>query len=650
MPGHGSMNTGMNVNMNMGGAATNHMYGRPQQNPAMSVNMGMNMGQTGHAMPMGGMQGAGMQAVGGMGMGMQPQAQYAGMYAQPAVQQQQRPVGYGMQQQPMQPYQQPQQQPMGMAPVAGPVRPPYNGPVQPQVQQPFVPPGPYSSIQPAGPMTPMSHSTGRPSGNYQGTRGGRRPGGPVPNPGGPGPMGMNGSNGMNGGGGGGNFPPAKRPRMEGPQGNRPMGPPGAMAGPPMTPGPRSAPVGNGMSPNASMRPGPPSEYGGSQDGRGMGNGPPRGSNRGRGMSGSIGSGMSRGVPGGRGRGGSFGASSDAGSSRGGPRPIRGTGSGPIPSSGPSSYRGRGAKFISGPGSSSGYTGPPRAPRGARGSSTRGGYSSRTGESYGNHRQYPDRTTGPGSSKAPPRGPAGSGGKAKPEFSTPNRSRGAKNRSGDDSEATAAYNEEKTRVAREEARKRTMTDFRIIGLEIKQLGWKWGRVRDVEVEDDNDSAASDIDEKLELEDGVKVEEEAKPDVKIDVETAENTASQKVETEVPCGSSDAIAKPSDSALKEESVNQPTSTPDATSGQVKSEPVPGLKQDEAKVQPENAAHQSGVESSCKFEKTGCQVRQLISLHHSAEEVVKKRGEKRKAKMSSPDAGKYLLVCRKQDACSSL
>lgn len=605
MPGHGSMNAGMNVNMNMGGAAaTNHMYGRPQQNPAMGANMGMNMGQTGHAMPIGGMQGVGMQGVGGgMGMGMQPQAQYAGMYAQPAVQQPQRPVGYGMQQQPMQPYQQPQQQPMGMAPVAGPVRPPYNGPVQPQVQQPFVAPGPYSSIQPAGPMTPMSQSTGRPSGNYQGSRGGRRPGGPGPVPGGPGPMGMNGLNGMHGGGGGANFPPAKRPRMEGPQGSRPMGPPGAMAGPPMTPGPRSAPIGNGMSSNAPIRHGPPSEYGGSQDGRGMGNGPPRGSSRGRGTSGSVSGGMSRGVSGGRGRGGSFGASSDAGSSRGGPRPIRGTGSGPIPSSGPSSYRGRGAKLIPGPGSSSGYTGTPRAPRGARGSSTRGGYTSRTGESYGNHRQYQDRTTGPGSSKPPPRGPAGPGGKAKSEFSTLNRSRGAKNRSGDDSEATAVYNEERTRVAREEARKRTMTDFRIIGLEIKQLGWKWGRVRDVEVEDDNDSAASDIDERLELRDDaageekdVKVKEGAAPDVKVDVDTAEITASQTVETEVPSGSSNEIAKPSDSALKEEDADQPTSAPDAPSGRVKSEPVPEFKQDEAKVQPENAAHRSGVESSCK------------------------------------------------------
>lgn len=40
----------------------------------------------------------------------------------------------------------------------------------------------------------------------------------------------------------------------------------------------------------------------------------------------------------------------------------------------------------------------------------------------------------------------------------------------------------------------MTDFRIIGLEIKQLGWKWGAVRDLEAEefegDETDSGESE----------------------------------------------------------------------------------------------------------------------------------------------------------------
>ncbi|KAJ9098721.1 hypothetical protein QFC21_004369 [Naganishia friedmannii] len=512
MPGQAPMGAANGMNMHMGAqAAGGPVYGRPQ-NQQIGMNMGMNMGHAGQGMPMGGggvgMQGAGAGAM-GMGMGMhgqtayaQPQGQaryvapaqqpqyaapvqpqYAGMYApQQPVPGQQQPGAYGMQAMPT--YAQPQQ-PMNVGPTAGPTRPYRPPPPQAQGQQPYGAPGPYSSIQPAGPMTPMGPA--QPGANFQGNMGGRRPGGPGPSSGGPGGF----ANGTNG-----NFPPAKRPRMEGPPANR-MGAPGPMSGPSPS-GPRSAPAGMA----GSGRRGPTSDYGGSTDG-GIRppsiNGPPRGSSsRGRGLS-SANAITPRGVPGaGRGRGGSFASGpSDAGSIRGSPRSTRGTGHGAAaPSS--SSYRGRGGKFPSSSTSSApSGSGAPRAPRnGARGTAPgRGGHpSSRSGESSGNHRQYAGSSTG---SKTAPQAPSGPGQKRRASTSGPNPARtGGKTHAAQDSES-AAYQEERTRVAREEARKRTMTDFRIIGLEIKQLGWKWGSVRDLEAEefegDETDSGDSEEEE-------------------------------------------------------------------------------------------------------------------------------------------------------------
>ncbi|KAI5452136.1 Proteasome subunit alpha type-6 [Naganishia albida] len=622
MPGPGTtmgVGVGMNMAMPATGAAGNHMYGRPQQAPVMGAQgMGMQQQQQQQQQqPAYGMQAMGMQGVPMQGIAMQPQG-YAGMYQQPAVQgMQPQQQAYGMQ--PMA-YQQPQQQPMAMpagAAVAGPVRP-YGRPAQQQapIQQPYAGPGPYSSIQPAGPMTPMNPT--RPPFSGGGARGGRRPPPPPPS-GGPGPNhapAMNGNHPPTG-----NFPPAKRPRMEGPPPVR-----GPSLGPPAPP--RSAPAA-GM--DTRDRRYPPSDYGGSQDGGRppssmMRDGPPRGSIRGRGVGGI---GMSRGVPASRGRGGSFSAAaaatSESGSIRRSPRPIRASVHGPPPSV-PSSYRGRGgAKFTPGPGSSSAHPGAPRAPRtGPRGSERgRGGYATRPGETYGHHRRYEPgglAAGGPGS-KIPHKAPSGPAGGSRRPSATPGRTPGGKSRAGADDEAgAAAYQEERTRVAREEARKRTMTDFRIVGLEIKQLGWKWGTVREIEVPaEEGDSGEGSADEGG---------EEESVDGKDQEEVEDVAGEAKTEDELPA-----------------KVEPVATTDSATNADVKVEPGVEQVTSEAPVKAEAVDAQDGIATSDSKDDAAESVTETSGVkaengvvqeaaESTSEEVVRKRGEKRKAKMSSPDA----------------
>lgn len=77
--------------------------------------------------------------------------------------------------------------------------------------------------------------------------------------------------------------------------------------------------------------------------------------------------------------------------------------------------------------------------------------------------------------------------------------------------TAVVDVEREKVAKEEARRRTLTDFRIVGLEIKALGWKWGVVRPVRSEDDEEDEEEDEDEedrKSEAGGEEKVEEAAR----------------------------------------------------------------------------------------------------------------------------------------------
>jgi hypothetical protein len=134
----------------------------------------------------------------------------------------------------------------------------------------------------------------------------------------------------------------------------------------------------------------------------------------------------------------------------------------------------------------------------------------------------------------------------------------------------------------------MTDFRIIGLEIKQLGWKWGTVRDIPVEDDGeDSAESDVDEKEEQgeddaapeDKDIKLEGEAKPDVEVPETTEEAT-------ELPVKGEEAIASQSEVAeLKEALDSSKDDKASVERTQVES------------VKAENGVEQDVPESTCEY-----------------------------------------------------
>ena len=92
-------------------------------------------------------------------------------------------------------------------------------------------------------------------------------------------------------------------------------------------------------------------------------------------------------------------------------------------------------------------------------------------------------------------------------------------------ATAVVDVEREKVAKEEARRRTLTDFRIVGLEIKALGWKWGVVRPVQSEDDTDVEDEDeVDRKSEAGGEEKGEEGAR-----DANQEKETATEEAEVE-------------------------------------------------------------------------------------------------------------------------
>jgi 20S proteasome subunit alpha 6 len=186
----------------------------------------------------------------------------------------------------------------------------------------------------------------------------------------------------------------------------------------------------------------------------------------------------------------------------------------------------------------------------------------------------DRGRGRGGSSSVPRGPAGM---RRPDLPRP--------------PVSVSRDKDKERSKRRKDRadkewKTTMTDFRIVGIEMKDLGWKWGLTGD-EIKED-------------------VEEEVKEEL-VEVDGEKTTGVDDVnEEETPVA---------------EQVNGEVVLPDAAETSVTEAPVEQIEGDseadpEVKTEPDTKPD---------LEVSG----------ESAEVVEEKRGEKRKAKTSSPDGG---------------
>lgn len=185
--------------------------------------------------------------------------------------------------------------------------------------------------------------------------------------------------------------------------------------------------------------------------------------------------------------------------------------------------------------------------------------------------------------------------------------------------------EREKVAKEEARKRTLTDFRIVGLEIKSLGWKWGVVRPDAAEDDEDD-----EEEAEDEAAAEGDQQAEPN---ETDQLRNGLAEEdaVEWDVKAEPTD----PSDIQVEVE---------------VKVEQVPSEATQAAPVEAHDKEAPNEVEG-ISAENTGAEVVKeesdepqeikdtadvsTVAAGVAGSTVEGKRGEKRKAKMSSPDAG---------------
>ncbi len=158
----------------------------------------------------------------------------------------------------------------------------------------------------------------------------------------------------------------------------------------------------------------------------------------------------------------------------------------------------------------------------------------------------------------------------------------------DREQDRVKDEERARKMKEEARRRTFTDFRIVGLEIRSLDWQWGTVRSVE------SADEDEDEVNERAD------DGRDDVSSDEDEDE-----------------------EDGVPEHKRQNGSSTPAKSTDLVKVE-----QQDVKKAEEE-----SGPGGETQLEETSNGVASSEEKGNPTDPS--KRGEKRKAKMSSPDAG---------------
>jgi hypothetical protein len=185
--------------------------------------------------------------------------------------------------------------------------------------------------------------------------------------------------------------------------------------------------------------------------------------------------------------------------------------------------------------------------------------------------------------------------------------------------------EREKVAKEEARKRTLTDFRIVGLEIKSLGWKWGVVRPDAAEDDEDEEEEADDEAVvegdqqaeqnetdQLRNGIAEEDAVERDVK-----AEPTDPSDIQVEVEVKVEQVPAETTQAASAETQDKETTNEVEGISAEATHAEVVKEESEEAQEIKDKADGSN------------------VAAGAGGSTVEGKRGEKRKAKMSSPDAG---------------
>jgi len=211
--------------------------------------------------------------------------------------------------------------------------------------------------------------------------------------------------------------------------------------------------------------------------------------------------------------------------------------------------------------------------------------------------------------------------------------------------TAVVDVEREKVAKEEARRRTLTDFRIVGLEIKALGWKWGVVRPVRSEDDEEDEEEDEDEedrKSEAGGEEKVEEAARDAIK-ETETAAEEAEVERDIIKTEPVAEGLAEPV--VQVEVKVEETTIAPAIKETQAESETVVLAANTSSAVEGQNGKDTKQADGTTDDTSASVaqeanqsdkeQTNDKAAVVASSTTVGGKRGEKRKAKMSSPDAG---------------
>jgi hypothetical protein len=214
-------------------------------------------------------------------------------------------------------------------------------------------------------------------------------------------------------------------------------------------------------------------------------------------------------------------------------------------------------------------------------------------------------------------------------------------------ATTVVDVEREKVAKEEARRRTLTDFRIVGLEIKALGWKWGVVRPERGEDEDEDEDEDDDgeeEERKSEAGIKDKgEEGAPNAKNESETAADEAEVErdiIKTEPVAEDVVDPVVQVEVKVEETAVGSTVDETQAEPDTVILAPNPDLASEEtiAKDAEQTTVATGETPASAAQEANDVdkeQTKDSPVVVASANTIEGKRGEKRKAKMSSPDAG---------------
>ena len=202
---------------------------------------------------------------------------------------------------------------------------------------------------------------------------------------------------------------------------------------------------------------------------------------------------------------------------------------------------------------------------------------------------------------------------------------------DTSGKPAVVDTEREKVAKEEARKRTLTDFRIVGLEIKSLGWKWGVVRP-EIDEEGDSDDDDDDGEEEAEEdvaGESQEMDGKEGDQLQDETSEEAAVERDVKVEPASASEV-----EIAVKVEQVSGNGALKETRPEVTPATPLDDeeLATNEAKDKPSESQDSEVIVKAEQAERVEGEDKAAAVASSTLEG---KRGEKRKAKMSSPDAG---------------